>query len=165
MVLPPHLPGPTSASLGWLICFFLINKLFHKEPEISFKCPCRENGDGAKSSLGQLLACHSFVAVGFSATLHHDAIINPCPVFHGASVCHTPEKPGRRRKVSGGDGENPPGGKITSTGSHLYSRPELGLRNCLVNFTSVGKQAKDSKNRISFPFCCAYVPRAVLIAK
>ena len=33
MVLPPHLRSHLSIPLGWLICFFLINKLFHKEPE------------------------------------------------------------------------------------------------------------------------------------
>lgn len=61
-------------------------------------------------------------------------------------MCHTPEKPGRR-KVSGGDEENPPEGKSPPRGRVSIADKELGLRNCLVNFTSVGKQAKDSKNK------------------
>lgn len=49
-------------------------------------------------------------------------------------MCHTPEKPGRRRKVSGGDEENPPEGKITSTGSRLYSRQGIGFEELFGEF-------------------------------
>lgn len=53
----------------------------------------------------------------------------------GASVCHTPEKPGRRRKVSGGDEENPPKEKITATGLRLYSRQGIGLEELFGEFS------------------------------
>ena len=49
-------------------------------------------------------------------------------------MCHTPEKPGRRRKVSGGDEENPPEGKITSTGLCLCSRQGIGFEELFGEF-------------------------------
>lgn len=47
---------------------------------------------------------------------------------------HTPEKPGRRRKVSGGDKENPPEGKFTATGLRLYSRQGIGFEELFGKF-------------------------------
>ncbi|MXQ96585.1 hypothetical protein E5288_WYG022888 [Bos mutus] len=66
----------------------------------------------------------------------------------GASVCHTPEKPGRSRKVSGGDEENPPKEKITATGLRLYSRQGIGLEELFVT-------AEESEEEPVLPAACS----------
>lgn len=43
-------------------------------------------------------------------------------------------------------------GKSSPQGCVSTADKELGLRNCLVSFTTVGKQAKDSKDKNQFPF-------------
>lgn len=74
----------------------------------------------------------------------------------GASVCHSPEKPERRRKRSDGDKKNPPEGKIIAAGLCLYSRQGIGFEELFGEFyhcrkASQGFQGQESVSLFTVP--------------